>query len=163
MTEMTEITDLIKLVEELEKPQIRVFDKRGRGKKQCPKCQRIIGVRNTVCICKHKFLKKVEIQEVNSPECIEARNFVNALGYCPLGMTVLFTPEGKCPIKFKGDIGDWADKLIERYYGANYVLAPEALQYMMGHLTAMNSDEYHSNKLELAEWIKGIKNEYSTF
>jgi hypothetical protein len=99
------------------------------------------------------------VKEVNSPEAIEARNFINSLGYYPMGLSVVFTPRGKCPIKFKGDIGDWADKMVERYYGDNYVISPEALVYMIGKFSKFNSTEYHKNKADLNKWIEGIKNE----
>lgn len=154
------LNELIQIAEEFDKPKINVFDGRGRGRKQCPECKVYIGVRHKVCVCKHTFKKKREpVPEALSPECIEARNFIAALGYTPLGLSIIFTPRGKCPVKFKGDMADWADKVIERYYGDNYVLAPTALVYMIGQFSRFNSDEYHQNKEDLKDWIEGIKNE----
>jgi hypothetical protein len=153
------LSKLIEIAEEFDKHNINIFDGRGRGRKQCPKCRVYIGVRHKICVCKHVFQKKVDIElETESPECIEARNFMVCLGYYPGGLSIVFAPRGKCPVKFDGDMAAWADKVVEIYYGDNYVLSPEALQYMMGHFTKINSVEYHKNKADLNEWIAGVKN-----
>ena len=160
----TLLSELIEIAEEFDKPTINIFDGRGRGRKQCPECRVYIGVRHKICVCKHVFQKKAEpVAEAMSPECIEARNFINGLGYYPGGLSIVFTPRGKCPIKFKGDVADWADRVIERFYGESYVIAPEGLVFMLGQFSRFNSDEYHSNKLELEEWIEKTKGESETF
>lgn len=159
---MSNVSKLQKLVQELgeEKPEIKVFKKKGRGRKQCPECQRFIGVRHKFCICKHVFQKKPEpVLEIDSPEYVEARSLVSALGYNHLGFRILFIPSGKCPVKFKGDVGKWADQVIERYYGEGYILAPSALRYMLNNFSPMNSESYVKNKQALEEWISKIKGE----
>lgn len=37
------------------KSKIKMFDTGGRGRKQCPACQKHLGVRNKVCACGHNF------------------------------------------------------------------------------------------------------------
>ncbi len=34
---------------------VETFKEGGRGRKQCPSCQKFIGARNSVCACGHKF------------------------------------------------------------------------------------------------------------
>lgn len=142
----------------VEKQEIKIFSGRGRGRKQCPECKVYIGVRHKVCVCKHKFVKKPEpVPEIDSPEYVEAREFITALGYNHVGFRILFIPRGKCPVKFKGNVVEWADAVVERYYGDNFILAPSALYYMLGHFTPMNSKSYFKNKKQLTKWIAEVK------
>ncbi len=156
---MNEIDNILEIMDGIpeDKPQIKIFDGRGRGRKQCPKCQKFIGVRHKICVCKHVFQKKPEpIPEVDGPEYVEARNFVSALGYNHIGFRVLFAPRGTCPVKFNGDVPEWADEVVERYYGDNFILSPIALRYMLDKFSPILSDSYMDNRIALREWIDQI-------
>ena len=140
------------------KPDINVFDGRGRGRKECPECRRYIGVRHKVCICKHEFKKKEQpVTEVEGPEYIEARDFMSALGYNHIGFRILFIPRGECPVKFTGSVSEWADAVIERYYGYFYLMSPMALRYMLDKFSPVLSDRYKENRKALYKWISQVK------
>jgi len=57
----------------LTQPQVNVYNEAGRGRKQCPACQKYVGVRNAKCVCGHDFhaerpAETEEAEEINTYE-----------------------------------------------------------------------------------------------
>lgn len=133
MTELQELAQLINDADNVEpQPKIKTFDKRGRGRKQCPKCKVIIGVRHKVCICGHTFKRKQKKKWHRDPEVAKAINLLAGLGYYPSKQyRILYVPAGKPPVKFQGAVKRWATNTAQDYYLRNYIVAPSCLVYLL--------------------------------
>ena len=113
--------------------EIKTYDEGGRGKKQCPSCEKYVGARNAVCACGHEFKKVTSVTA--SPVPKHAPKSVGAAAapvrrtvqrdepqeYTP-GRHVFCTvrqrtaiPAGACPHKLNGTdiqtVEEWAEKV----------------------------------------------------
>lgn len=132
-------------------PTIKTFTKRGRGKKQCPKCRVIVGVRNAECICGHTFVAKSKtVEKIIDSEVYDAINLVAGLGNYPgKGYAILYVPAGNPLVKFRGNVISWAESTIRSYFDEQYVVSPFCLRYLLRRLGGTTED------IEtLTEWIE---------
>lgn len=115
--------------------QTKTYHVGGKGRKQCKHCQAFVGVRTQVCVCGEAFKKRTKKSAANrdygeDPELQPALAFGHAMAcWCA---SVCWTPEGKCPVKYKGDIEEWVrDVMHHRYSTHAQILSPRALRYWL--------------------------------
>jgi hypothetical protein len=149
--------DYAKVAAMINESTITTFKERGRGKKQCPKCKVVIGVRNKVCICNHKFVKGGEAKiEVEDPDRAKALVFAAALDIHPYkGSYLTYTPAGKCPVKLGDDVVEWATEVMDIMYSDGHILTPGALKYWVGKFVDPNTEHC----VELCSEIDSFVNE----
>ena len=142
-----------------EEKVIQTYSERGRGKKQCPKCQVIIGVRNKICPCGHKFIKKEDLPKPIDPMRQPTLDFMQSLGYFG-GNNIVYIPSGKCPVELKvekeGDVIEWAKDVLDFCLGKDNVLALSGLVYWLSRIHSPYTKEFKKLKGELDEWYEGI-------
>lgn len=159
MSEEKPLSDeTIATVKELLASDIKTYDKKGRGRKQCPHCKVIVGVRNKTCICGKPFIKKKDLPKEEDPLKEETLTFVRNLGFYN-GNRVIYTPRGKCPVKLKDDVITWAINLIGYCESLGDVLSIRAIKYWLGKIHPPHTAKCKKMKAKLDEWYaRTLKN-----
>ena len=116
----------------------------GKGKKQCPNCKNFTGVRSRICTnCNHLFSSPV----------IAATKLITG----GIGVRVIHTPAGICPIKLYGtsfeEVSEWANKVMVAGAEKNLRYLPPALKYFLRHSFELFSEEWNQASLSLGEWV----------
>jgi len=116
---------------------MKTYKTTGRGRKQCPSCSAIIGVRAHECECGYSFrtprAKKKTKAETQPAEETKI-NFV------------VTTPAGRCPVALSstdlGDVRAWTEKLKKAVakQGMRYTI--DAYKYSVRSVYSVHSKEY---------------------
>ena len=107
--------------EQKEPREIPTFDTGGKGKKQCPACQKYVGGRTGVCACGHEFASKSAPVESTPVEKKVAAAVQPTVGTTVVptrrvggGRTRIHTPPGGCPHRLMGtdanSVEEWAER-----------------------------------------------------
>jgi hypothetical protein len=105
-----------------------MFDKLGKGRKECPSCHTIVGARSLKCFnCEFLFIKK-EIESVTITETPELRKrFKDYSG------DLVSIPSGKCPFVLdsldKDKVELWCFKVFNNGVKNNKTYTNNALKY----------------------------------
>lgn len=154
-----------------------VYSQPGKGRKQCPICEKYVGVRNTVCVCGEPFKEKVKsiaparpiapvkpiISVPTSAPIIAApiaeSSFEEDERPCRTrgrGSISIYAPSGDCPEKLRGtdleEVERWAEKVRDHYDEQNQFLTIHGLIYFVRHFYNMFTDD---NKL-VTQHLKDI-------
>jgi hypothetical protein len=124
-------------------------DQPGRGKKQCTKCQKYVGVRNSTCPhCSNPFGQKatpskpVEAKKEVKKAEVKATEVVNTAPKSVHSGDII-TPAGRCPVTLdstsESDVLIWADKVRERFDGR---LSNKGLLYFVRHFFGYHTEEH---------------------
>ena len=137
---------------------IKTYDVGGKGKKQCPNCNKYLGLRATMCVCGHSFEKKVapaktpvmaSAVEEDEPDTEETSskpsqsNFGRARGAY---RETISTPSGDCPVKLTGtdeaSVKKWAEAVRSHYAVKSQFVTVEGLRYFARNYYNINSPEF---------------------
>ena len=133
---MSELSEIAAIINGLDKPVIKTYTERGRGKKQCPKCKVIVGVRTKICSCGRVFTKQSKTTSLpRDPEVSKAINLVAGLGSYPSkGYSIIYAPVGPKPqLEKDGDVIEWATKIIHKQYACEKIVSPGCLRYLFAN------------------------------
>jgi hypothetical protein len=94
---MSPIDDIFRRMSEPEKTEVNTYDSPGRGRKQCDSCLVYVGVRNSHCVCGHKFVKKDPVPHVATRSDTGGRG----KKYCPDCKMYVGVKTQICPCGYK--------------------------------------------------------------
>jgi hypothetical protein len=130
---------------------IKRLDGPGKGRKECPNCQKHVGAIVKICFCGHAFVKPDNTQPLD-PATIEARQFAAAFG---LTGVMYHTVTGKCPVnplKYSS-IGDWAEDLNAGYPPLGGFYSPLCLRYFLTSAIGAEHPQRDTLLNQLNAWI----------
>lgn len=140
-----------------ETPSVKFFDGPGRGRKQCPSCEKYVGVRTKNCSCGHSFLRK-KTAPVKAP----VTNKTVSKGPYSDRISLVYAPAGKCPVKLTGtsqeQVLGWANAVKEVGFDKKEYYTVTALKYYARYFFDVFSDDYLIVEGHL-ETIKRLDNE----
>lgn len=143
----------------------QTYDGPGRGRKQCPECQKFIGVRCHECVCGYKFgtnhhkegarpapkpraqdgLDRFFSDEEPKPAAqaaVLARPSPRQHDHC----RSVSTPAGKCPVKLGSsnptEVEFWAHSVVAKGRESGIAYAVSALVYWIREFYEIGSREY---------------------
>lgn len=143
---------------------ITVYSLPGRGRKQCPDCDRFVGVRTKQCMCGHIFekgkTKKVvhEQQDLasESEKLLAAKfgfqggRFVYAIGNPPnVHLKDVTYPSVKA----------FAETLIDKGLADKCMYTPKAIKHLLGHQLGFNSEDYKHVCQHIDTWVYSLVGE----
>ena len=130
---------------------VKTYETAGRGRKQCPECDSIVGVRTGVCVCGYSFKKATETAE--TPVEASEKEEEGVIRF------TVSTPAGKCPVGLKTtklkDVKKWLLD-VEKYGRTQcdrYTI--DAYKYYVRSFYNIHSDEYK----KVARYIDNIMSE----
>ncbi len=114
----------------------------SKGHKTCPTCKLETGPRKKVCDgCGHEFAFNDEASPQET--------------FYPIGGLNILAPAGPCPVKFHGDVREWAGVLIDEWPSLDKMgnkLTPTALRYWLRQ-EVNNGPEFPQLAAELTQFI----------
>ncbi|CAE7860173.1 ruvB [Symbiodinium microadriaticum] len=157
-----------KATKPVETKEIKTYDEGGRGKKQCPSCQKYVGARNAVCACGHEFNKPkpkpaprsvgaAAAPLIRQPEPeVEQEYTPGRHVFCTVRQrTAIPAPATQpCPHKLESTdiaaVEEWAEKVrisCQREYGQWMMVS--ALRYYASGFYDVFSEEFETVKAHL--------------
>ena len=130
---------------------IKTYETTGRGRKQCPECDSIVGVRTGVCVCGYSFKKATEAAKtpVEAPE-EEGAGVIRFM---------VSTPAGKCPVDLKTtklkDVKKWLLEVEKHGRKQSDQYTIDAYKYYVRSFYNIHTDEYR----KVARHIDAIMSE----
>lgn len=136
----------------------KTWTEKGRGRKQCPKCEIYHGVRAGECPrCGHVYPKKsASIRPKRTPEELEAiarkkaeraQRKAEKKSERSDSREVILIPDGRCPVSLEATDADsvraWCRAVIDandKRHSRRYRLSDEALRYWMRR--ELSSEDY---------------------
>lgn len=134
---------------------VKTYDEGGRGRKQCPSCEKYVGAVTKVCVCGHEFNSKSKAPKGRQPDSEPEPSQPRRTNYDPRLLRIS-TPAGECPHKLKGTdcdtVQEWAEQVraAGRENGRYYTV--HALVYFVRHFFDLGSPE-HAAARESLEMI----------
>lgn len=135
---------------------IKTFKKAGQGKKRCPECELIIGVRNKICICGYKFKKGDGVTVKDTPTDPDIKIIKNIMQNLELygGGRIIWTPCQPCPVNLKKaeSVISWAKDVLGYGVGKREIYSLSCLIYWLGRFYQPAGNKYKGLKKQLKEW-----------
>ena len=148
-----------------------------KGKKRCPKCERLISARDKTCECGHTFAKGSDVPfgykqcpncnkligqrsrrcklcrwDYDLKEVVEKHSVTEELDFDRRkgGVRLVLTPAGECPVKKSDSAEHWLELIIDYSDNLdNAELGPSAIKYWAASVWGRDSDEF----IKLSELI----------
>jgi hypothetical protein len=131
------------------------WDTPGRGRKQCIKCKKYVGLRVKICNCGHEFSSSDKLVKEISAEQKDLIMYCESLGKTSRDR-VVYTPTDypeivPTEITLNG-VYDWADKVIDHGKDHLKIYTIEALKYIWGKQVGYHTDDYVQGCKFLIQW-----------
>lgn len=148
----------------------------GKGRKECPNCNEIIGARTRTCGCGYSFKENTVIHKKKQGKCSvcgksfynkcdcekpavnksEERLFAERMGYP--AHSVLIVPSGKCPFKFKmgDDLDKWMKSVFFSRMSDGIICGKDAMKQYMRQFYDYNSNEYKELRRRIDETNEAV-------
>jgi RNA polymerase subunit RPABC4/transcription elongation factor Spt4 len=148
-----------------------------KGKKKCPKCERLISARDKTCECGHTFAKGSDVPfgykqcpncneligqrsrrcklcqwDYDLKEIVEKRSVVSEINFDRRkgGVRLVLIPAGRCPVEQSDSAEQWLELIIDYSDKLDSAeLAPSAIKYWAASVWGRDSDEF----IKLSELI----------
>lgn len=134
-----------------ENAPIKTWSEKGPGRKQCPGCEKYIGVRSASCpACGHEFPKREKVLKLPKPRQVESNAATNTPKPKSTNRTTddgrpfLCIPAGKCPVELEDtsehSVRSWMKDLEAKH--PEFQLTAECYRYWARNIVGFGTERY---------------------
>ena len=128
-----------------------------RGKKRCPDCDSLVGVRTYSCECGHQFVnKKTKAEKRQEEDAPTEEEKLYAICVGAPGGRLVYTGSGSPSVKLtsldKQVVFDYCNFVVHEGITQGVIYTVEAIKHYIMHQLGYNSDEYKQACKYVDQW-----------
>jgi hypothetical protein len=144
---------------------MKTFNEPGRGRKQCPECNKYVAARSHSCVCGRNFVNgettEIRLQEEQDEWKDPSFDYIPyALALCFGKGRLVRTPSGQCPIKLVGmnqeSVNNFCLNIISYGSQQGILYMPQAIKYFIRQQYDVNSRKYERFCELVDNWVEEL-------
>lgn len=128
-----------------------------RGKKRCPDCDTLVGVRSFACECGYRFVdKKTKVEKRQEEDCATEEDRLYALCIGANGGRIVYAGSGSPSARLTtityNAVVDYCEMVVYEGLRDGGIMTPKAIKNYLQHQFGYNSEEYRQAAALVDQW-----------